>query len=64
MIEAAKKADCGGCGGDTFKIYQLPDGLAIECLKCESVTILVVSTPKIQVDWDRSKGDGTLTISR
>ena len=60
MIEDARKVDCGGCGQDTFAIYQLPDGLAIKCLKCKSVTVLVPSRPGIEVDWDRSEGDGTL----
>jgi len=68
MVENAKGCGCGQCGATTFKIYtELPSTqfmkiMYIECTGCNSVTVLRPETPRIAIDWNKSKGDGTLAI--
>lgn len=60
LIENAKQMSCGNCGHQTFAVYQT-EILVIECLKCESTSVLVVRTPKIEMHWG-PKSDGVLCV--
>lgn len=67
MLKELKQMACGGCGGDTFKMFR-PDNkenksrLFVECLGCESVTEIVVSQPEITLEWSKmGSGDGLMT---
>lgn len=61
MIENAKKMGCGGCGGETFEIYQDDKGLVAECCQCKSTSAIRVSLPKIEINW--LNGNGRLAVA-
>lgn len=70
MTDIGAKMRCGGCGCETFRIFNRaekdgkgmrepgPDGLLVECTQCKSVSTLTVETPAIRVGW----GDGASGI--
>jgi hypothetical protein len=52
MRTELKKMGCGGCGNETFEIYQGPEGEVItECQKCKSTTFISPSKPKLEFKW-------------
>lgn len=48
MIENAKKMGCGGCGAETFEIYQDDKGLVAECCACKRTSTIRASAPEIE----------------
>lgn len=59
MIENARKMMCGNCGGESFAMFELPDGLAAECEQCRSTSVIRASRPKIEIGWGE-KSEGVL----
>lgn len=56
---------CGNCGYDVFKVYgqaKSRTGMVIECVHCNSQTVIVISQPEFTIDWNASRGDGTLAV--
>lgn len=64
MEENVRLLSCGGCGNALVKVYSKKDDnmdeLFIECSSCNSITAIKVQQPKMSIDWNKSKGDGTL----
>ena len=60
MVENLKKASCGNCGNSTFEIYierENEQKITAECTKCQSTSDIIVSQPKIQIEFgENSKG--------
>lgn len=52
-----EKLMCGNCGNKTFTISAdagfLAHKVEATCTKCESSTILTVTTPKISFEWGK-----------
>lgn len=49
----AKTMACGGCGGDTFKIFKVNDDIVAECQTCKSDSIITVEA-RLEVKWDEN----------
>lgn len=65
MIENTERMGCGECGHQEFAIYKAEKVLAVECLKCKSVSVITVSTPELIIDWGEhwgATGDGILCV--
>lgn len=63
-----KQMRCGGCGGETYKVFT-PDAtlrIAVECQQCQSVSWIEPSEPRLVIKWgDQRNGedsDGRLTV--
>jgi DNA-directed RNA polymerase subunit RPC12/RpoP len=56
---------CGGCGNDTYTIYQADNAIITECIKCKSRSIISVQA-KLDVDWyideNNTTGDGCMCV--
>lgn len=54
-----QKATCGGCGNDKFEIYKDPnkEHLICECTQCKDTSEVVITQPKVSINWHgNSKG--------
>ena len=64
MKENLQKFRCGGCGNDSYRVYQQEGNiqqLFSECIKCKSITIIEVTKPKIDLKWDDG-ADGIMCV--
>ena len=62
MVENAKKMGCGGCGGETFEVFQDAKGLIVECCQCKSTSTIRVTTPTIDIQFGE-KSEGRLAVA-
>jgi hypothetical protein len=60
MITGAQTMACGNCGCGQFRVYKSSKTIHVECVKCLSVSDLIVSTPKIDIEWGENS-DGILS---
>lgn len=54
-----KKGACGDCGNDTFTMYSSneEEHIICECTKCKNTSEIVVTKPKIEIQFgEDSKG--------
>ncbi len=62
-----KQAICGNCGCETARVgFDEPQGFhrAIEltCTKCSSRTLIVITTPRLDIGWPSHERDTDLGI--
>lgn len=55
-----KQMRCGGCGGETFKVYTADPTLRIvvECQGCKSTSLIEPQPARLQIEW--GDGDGRI----
>ena len=57
-----KQMGCGGCGGETFKVYTADSTLRIvtECQRCMSTSLIEPQLAKLKIEW--GDGDGRIVV--
>lgn len=61
-LTGLKEMGCGNCGSQTFKIFKDEKGLVAECCGCKELSLIRVSTPKIEIEFGENS-DGCLAVT-
>ncbi|KDR37980.1 hypothetical protein [Caballeronia glathei] len=62
MLTDQKQMRCGGCGGETFKVFTADRSvrLVVQCQGCMSTSFIEPQPAKLQIEW--GEGDGRITV--